>query len=109
MFEWKIGRQNSGYQKMLLFKSKWPIPFDLYVLRYSKNSYVPLHKDPVLGGKHHRLNVVLKYAKEGGKFVGCKKTFQWWRITLFRPDKVLHRVTRIQSGTRYVLSLGWIT
>lgn len=29
-------------------------------------------------------------------------------VVLFRPDKYRHAVRRVEGGTRYVLSLGWI-
>ena len=88
----------------------------MYLLRYPKGSYIDEHKDPIKvesadadgwpQRKHYRLNVVLRHARAGGEFVCERAIFRTRRITLFRPDKVVHGVTRILRGTRYVLSLG---
>lgn len=31
-FRWDKGRQGTGYDKMLLITSYWPIPFDSYII-----------------------------------------------------------------------------
>jgi len=109
LFRWKKGRQNSGYDKMLLAGSKrFLLPFDLYLLRFTKGAEVPLHKDPIKKGQHHRLNVVLKKATKGGEFVCTEVIWQSERIKYFRSDIAEHAVTRVEKGTRYVLSLGWV-
>lgn len=106
---WQRGRQESGYDKMLLAQSPVPVPFDLWLLRYPEGAHIDWHTDPVNEGKHFRLNVLLKKAKRGGKFLTKKvPIFNHARAVLFRPDRDLHKVTEIQEGTRYVLSLGWI-
>ena len=71
LFRWEIGRQLSGYDKMFLLGSKWLLMFDVYLLRFKEGSEIKAHMDKVEKGKHYRLNIVLKQAKEGGEFV-CK-------------------------------------
>ncbi len=109
---WQRGRQDSGYEKMLLASARWPIPFDLYVLRYPRGSYVWPHVDPVTEGRHWRLNFVFWKARSGGFFWKSNdmKTLRRGRSRwhLFRPDVELHGVTAVTDGSRYVLSLGWI-
>lgn len=109
-FKWTEGRQNSGYYKILLATLKRPLPFDLYLLKYPEGSGINWHKDEVPDGyRHFRLNIVLRKARFGGHFVAnTKPLFKKGRVTLFRPDKNLHYVSRVKEGTRYVLSLGWL-
>jgi hypothetical protein len=47
--KWEAGRQNSGYKKMQLASSQWPIPHDLYLLHFPKGSSIPPHTevDPI--------------------------------------------------------------
>lgn len=107
-FRWQKGRQGTGYDKMLLITSHWPIPFDSYLLRYPEGSEIPPHTDPVETGRHYRLNVILKSPKSGGEFLCDTPLFATRRIKLFRPDVCKHSVTRVVGGSRYVFSLGWI-
>ena len=100
---WVPGRQGTGYDKMTLFRLWFA---DAYLLRFPEGSYVPAHTDGVPGCRHWRLNVVLRKADRGGEFV-CAHARRLGRICLFRPDREIHSVTRIDEGTRYVLSLGW--
>jgi hypothetical protein len=44
---WQKGRQNSGYDKLLLAAVPFPIPFDCYLLRFPEGSQIPPHRDPV--------------------------------------------------------------
>lgn len=107
-FRWQKGRQETGYEKMLLATAKWPIAFDIYLLRFFPGHEIPPHKDEVEKGEHHRINVILKNAKEGGEFI-CKDAIHNSRwIKYFRPDKSQHQVTKIIKGNRYVFSIGWI-
>lgn len=107
---WTGGRQESGYQKMLLATLPFPLPFDFYLLRYPEGAAIDWHRDEVAeGSRHFRLNVVIKKAEEGGYFDSeTYPIFRTGRIVLFRPDLNKHRVTEIKKGTRYVLSLGWL-
>jgi hypothetical protein len=106
-FRWQPGRQGTGYDKMLLLTTPWPIRFDSYLLRYPDGSEVPPHTDPVTGARHYRLNIILKAPRAGGEFVCASPIFASKRIKLFRPDDCEHSVTRVSGGSRYVLSIGW--
>lgn len=105
---WREGRQGTGYEKLLLLVNPYLLPFDLYILRYRQGSEIPLHTDPVEEKRHYRLNVELRSARVGGKFICEKPILELPRFKLFRPDASPHAVTRIEAGTRYVLSLGWV-
>jgi hypothetical protein len=107
-FRWQRGRQGSGYDKMLLLTARWPLPFDSYLIRYPEGSAIPPHTDPVKEARHYRLNVVLKASPRGGEFVCATPIWQSRRIKFFRPDACEHSVTRVEGGSRYVLSLGWV-
>ncbi len=107
-FRWRTGRQGSGYDKMLLATARWPIPFDSYLIRYPDGAEIPPHTDPVTTGRHFRLNIVLKSPRSGGEFVCGSPIFETRRIKLFRPDACEHSVTRVEGGSRYVFSLGWV-
>ena len=107
-FRWQKGRQGTGYDKMLLFTSGWPLPFDGYLIRYPEGSEIPPHSDPVQAGRHYRLNIVVKAPKSGGEFICAAPIFATRRIKLFRPDACEHSVTRVIGGSRYVLSVGWV-
>jgi hypothetical protein len=107
-FRWQVGRQRSGYDKMLLLRSMWPLPFDAYILRFPQGSQIAPHTDPVSLGRHYRLNIVLKHAKSGGEFVCATPIYESSRIKLFRPDACEHSVTRVSNGSRYLLSIGWV-
>jgi hypothetical protein len=107
-FRWQSGRQGSGYDKMLLLTAPWPVPFDSYLIRYPEGSSIPPHTDPVQRGRHYRLNVILKSPRSGGEFVCATPIYASARIKLFRPDRCEHSVTRVEGGSRYVLSIGWV-
>jgi hypothetical protein len=108
VFRWQRGRQASGYDKMLLLQSAWPLPFDLYLLRFPTGSEIKAHTDPVDAGAHYRLNLVVWRAASGGEFVCATPLYASTRIKYFRPDQCEHGVTRVERGTRYVLSIGWV-
>lgn len=114
MIKWEPGRQGTGYLKKLLWFGPTPFStvwFDAYLLKFPVGSDIPWHVDSVKPGeKHYRLNVYLKGAKRGGEFL-CKKPplFNGGFFQVFRPDINPHMVTKIEEGTRYVLSIGWVT
>lgn len=108
MFRWQQGRQVSGYEKMLLATAKWPIPFDIYLLKFGLGARIDGHTDKVEHGEHHRLNIVLKKAKKGGEFLCLNPIYESSRIKYFRPDVSEHAVTEVEAGCRYVLSIGWL-
>ncbi|MGB1298018.1 MAG: 2OG-Fe(II) oxygenase [Psychrobium sp.] len=94
---------------MLLAGAIWTIKFDMYLLRFPEGSEIAPHVDKVSSGKHYRLNIALKQAIRGGEFICQSPLFEFSRIKLFRPDVCEHSVTKIEQGTRYLLSIGWIT
>lgn len=104
--KWVEGRQGTGYETCLLFQSE-RFKFDCYLIRYRPGSYVGSHVDPVPSGEHHRLNIILQHAKRGGEFHALKWLYKSDRIKYFRSDSP-HWVDRIDEGTRYVFSIGWI-
>jgi len=105
---WERGRQNTGYDKLLLAVNPFLIPFDCYLLRFPAGSEIPPHRDPVKSGRHYRLNIVVKRSPAGGEFVCAAPLFQTRRVKLFRSDISTHSVTRVLGRARYVLSIGWI-
>lgn len=107
MLKWIKGRQGTGYMKMLIITSSWPLKFDAYLLKFPEGTEIPPHKDPVNNFKHFRLNIIIKKAKQGGEFVCKKPIFSSSRIKLFRPDKSEHSVKKVKEGTRLLLSIGW--
>lgn len=93
---------------MLLCGRYWPLPFDIYLLRFPEGCEIPPHRDEVKTGRHYRLNIVLKHAKVGGEFYCESPIFERARIKLFRPDICEHSVSKVEKGKRYLLSLGWV-
>ena len=93
---------------MLLATLRWPFKFDLYLLKFPEGCKIKAHRDEVKFGKHYRINVILKRAKEGGKFHCEKLIFDSSRIKIFRPDENLHEVTEVKKGSRLLLSFGWV-
>ncbi|MFK7964645.1 MAG: 2OG-Fe(II) oxygenase [Burkholderiaceae bacterium] len=105
---WRGGRQESGYEKMLIGINPFFVPFDCYLLRFREGAEIATHTDPVDGRRHYRVNVILSEADEGGVFVCANPIHESRRIKFFRPDRQAHSVTRVEAGTRYVLSIGWV-
>ncbi|KPH64940.1 hypothetical protein AMS58_08910 [Pseudoalteromonas porphyrae] len=108
LFRWERGRQQSGYDKMLLCGALWPIKFDTYLLKFPQGSEIAPHTDKVKCGRHYRLNIILKNAEQGGDFICKKPLFETKRIKFFRPDVSEHQVSKIVKGNRYLLSIGWV-
>lgn len=106
--KWTKGRINSGYYKFLVYMASWPIPFDIYILKFPTGSDIRDHVDTVEEGNHYRLNITLKKADEGGVFKCGAFIFETDRIKLFRPDIYQHHLTKITKGSQYMLSIGWI-
>ena len=108
LFSWEGGRQQSGYKKMLLCRMFVPFKFDAYLIKFPQGSEIKPHTDKVKTGRHYRLNIVLKHALKGGEFICEQPIINYSRIKLFRPDIKQHQVVKIEKGTRYILSIGWI-
>ena len=109
LFQWYPGRQDSGYDKMLLFIST-RFRFDFYLLKFPKGIGVPTHKDKVENGfNHHRVN----FTWNGPYYTGTRmyvlgKAKRFWRFIYFRPDQYEHGLAPVIEDT-YMLSLGWLT
>jgi hypothetical protein len=81
-------------------------------------SFIGEHTDPIdqesakAGyNQHHRINIVLKKAN-GGIFsssVLSSEDSANKRIIRFRPDIEPHKVSKIISGRRYILTIGWLS
>lgn len=115
MFNWKDGRQGTGYKVMTFIEKGFKIfnllGFDCHLIKYEQGHKIPPHRDKVESGRHYRLNLVLRQPF-GGRF-RCQKCILLvgWRgyprLVIFRPDKYKHTVTTCQ-GIRLVLSIGWV-
>ena len=108
LFSWERGRQRSGYDKMLLCRIFAPFKFDVYLIKFPQGSEIKPHIDNVKTGRHFRLNIILKHAAKGGEFICDNPIINYHRVKLFRPDIEQHQVLKINKGTRYILSIGWI-
>ncbi|NHK28621.1 2OG-Fe(II) oxygenase [Parvularcula flava] len=109
---WRRGRQEGGYEKIMLFGCPWIVKFDVYLIRYLTGDHIPPHNDPAPDGwEHHRFNMVLRDCEEGGKFQ-CQNfrsgRFLGKRWIRFRPDIETHSVSEVTKGTRYIFSVGWL-
>ncbi len=95
---WQVGRQGTGYRKLLLAQGRC---WDLYVIDYPPGSCVPVHTDPVPGRQHWRANLRLwgEDAFEGTAVV------RLGRLVIFRPDIAPHAVTTVRRR-RVLLSCG---
>lgn len=57
----------------------------------------------------YRFNIELIKAKKGGQFICPKMIWSAFdRFYFFRADNSYHKVTKIEEGTRWVLSFGKI-
>jgi hypothetical protein len=107
-FEWTLGRQGTGYEKMPLFISK-QLKCDFYLLKFPAGTVVPTHTDPVdKEYDHYRIN----YTVIGSNCVGQRmyvlgKHRRFWRIIFFRPDKYEHGLQK-QKRDAYMFSFGWL-
>jgi hypothetical protein len=96
MKKWTKGRQKSGYRKLTIFQFNW---IDLHIIDYPKGSSIPIHRDPIEGKQHWRLN--LKLLGEDN-FVGSGIKIGPLRV--FRSD-FPHEVKPV-SRRRIMISLG---
>lgn len=123
---WEKGRQEGGYEKAALGPVLFHPPLsellatclsllgmpeehDCYLIRVPEGSFVPQHRDPVLGGKEHwRINVTIRMPIEGGHFIlGCNKVDAYSGDgILFRPDIQEHRVEKVRLGYLLIWSVG---
>lgn len=108
LFRWKAGRQDSGYKTMPLVYSH-RFKCDVHLIFYPEGSEIPPHKDHAMfEQRHYRINVELHKAKKGGEFQCSKCIVRLPRFALFRPDMEVHSVSKIEKGSRLMLSIGWL-
>jgi hypothetical protein len=108
MWHFVKGRQAGGYEKMGLVTARWPIPSDIYIIRFKTGTSIPKHRDVVSNGKHYRLNIVLWPFYQGGRFVCNKTIILVGPVVLFRPDLEEHSLTEITKGMLYLLSFVFV-
>lgn len=107
--EFEKGRQDSGYLKLRLFQLNRFAKADCYLLKFPEGSCICEHRDPVSDGRHYRLNVVLKRPAVGGLLSCEDPIFRLGeRLCFFRPDLSRHSVSKIESGSRWVFSVGFL-
>lgn len=127
---WVEGRQRSGYSRFGLLPRAVTrfIGLDIVILRMPEGVELPPHFDHVpirrrIYGyeKHMRLNIIVKQPEEGGHFwvrqnmnanipdsePYYEDIFPDKRVYWFVPSHIEHGVTKVEKGTRYVLSFGW--
>lgn len=97
---WESGRHGTGYRKMKLAQGK---RWDLHLIDYPKDVYIPWHIDPIHGKRHLRINLALR---TGGSRLIAEQTLFRFRehLVAFWSDR-FHVVTPTKSR-RWVLSLG---
>ncbi len=65
--KWETGRQNSGYDRLTLFRVFFPIPMDCHLIKFPTESYIRPHVDEGgEAGRHFRLNIILKKPQDCG-------------------------------------------
>ena len=114
LWRWERGRQDGGYEKFLIARSNL-FKFDVYLLRFRDGQSIPFHVDPSpIGFEHHRVNITLCMPCAGGTVLIEKSPntnkflVSEGRIVHFRPDKLRHAMTKVISGQRIFLSIGWL-
>ncbi len=91
----------------VLFQSR---RFSIYLVHYAKGHRVMPHVDMVAEGRLYKLNCVLVKPKRGGVFSCERSIFNLLgRLVLFRPDLHQHQVSRIEGGSRWLLSFALTT
>lgn len=107
MFKWISGRQNTGYWKMPIVRSKL-FRFDIYILKFEEGVEVPWHTDPAKTGRHFRFNLYLTNPGGGQLLLekGKRAIFSNRLCHLFRADDIQHAMTKVEGGTLYMLSIG---
>lgn len=88
----------------VLFQSR---RLSIYLVHYAEGHRIMPHVDNVARGRLYKLNWVLVKPTRGGEFA-CERTLFniFDRIVLFRPDLYPHRVSRIEAGSRWLLSFA---
>lgn len=88
----------------MLFQSR---RLSVYLVHYRQGHRIMPHVDGVAEGKLYKLNCVLVKPRRGGVF-SCERTIfdLLGRLVLFRPDLHQHEVSRIEDGSRWLLSFA---
>lgn len=80
---------------------------NIYLVRYPEGHKVVPHVDMVSEGRLYKLNCILAKPGSGGEFICEKNIFNLFgRLYLFRPDLYEHRVSKIERGSRWLLSFA---
>lgn len=101
---WERGRSGSYEKLRLLWWRFRRVGGDVYLLRFPPGGSAHWHYDRIENGRHYRLNIELRKPRVGG-FETRERVFRLGRLAVFRPDRVLHRVSAV-SDERLVLSFG---
>jgi hypothetical protein len=112
LWRWADGRQGGGYRKLPLLRSRL-LRLDAYLLRFPEGSQARWHTDPSpVGWRHWRANLTLRPARDGGRFLWAASMGPRVRrlgpLTVFRPDVTPHALTRVERGSLWLLSVGWL-
>ncbi|MFN2330018.1 MAG: 2OG-Fe(II) oxygenase [Chromatocurvus sp.] len=90
----------------VLFQSR---RLSIYLVHYAEGHRVIPHVDMVATGQLYKLNCVLVKPRRGGVFACERSLFNFFdRFVLFRPDLYRHEVSRIEYGSRWLLSFALI-
>ncbi len=100
-----IGIMTAKVKTRILLRSK---RLNVYLVRYPEGHRVAPHLDMVSEGRLYKFNCVLKKPRAGGEFA-CEKNLLNLanRLILFRPDLHQHEVSRIERGSRWLLSFAY--
>lgn len=106
LFKWLPGRQTDVKYKKLCFLHLriGRYGFDGYVLKYPAYFRLPLHTDPLEGGKMWRFNLTL-WGKALTRVYSFRRILFFKRMGWFRPDIYPHAVTTWTKTWK--LSLGF--
>lgn len=91
----------------VLFRSKY---LSTYLVGYPEGHKVVPHLDMIADGRLYKLNCLLVKPRSGGEFACEKSIFNLFgRVILFRPDLYQHQVSKIERGSRWLLSFALTT
>lgn len=108
LFQWVEGQHKTGYFIYTIARvANRILPFDAYIIKYPEGSSIPPHKDKTKNGKHYRINIIVTHPP-GGEFQCENVIYRSRWLNFFRPDIEEHSVTKVEKGTRYVFSIGWL-
>ncbi|MHA7817982.1 MAG: 2OG-Fe(II) oxygenase [Pseudohaliea sp.] len=94
----------ANVRNRVLFQSRC---LSIYLVHYAEGHRVMPHVDMVAEGRLYKLNCVLVKPRRGGEFSCERSIFDLLgRLVLFRPDRYQHEVTRIEDGSRWLLSVA---